>query len=193
MFLSACGSESTRSWKSASLVAPGWSPSHYQLSQSESERLQSEARKAREAGNREVCGAILQHPDGSLQLCFADNESKRAHSFLLSPASVQRMQLLAEKAGATIIGSFHSHPSSGPEPGKGDLDGASLGSLMMIHSVRSGETKLWLVIWQDGEKRAREVSLRVYSRRNRSASPLPPSRTNPTPPHPEADARTLAG
>ena len=35
----------------------------------------------------------------------------------------------------------------------------------------------------EGKKKAREVQLRVYSRRPRGASPLPPSRSEPIPEH----------
>ena len=172
-----CGSD----WRSQ--VANGWLNSDYRLSQHESDRLKREARLAQEEGNREVCGAILQRQDGTLELCFADNESIRAHTYTLSSKSVRRMQGLAKETNSAIIGSFHSHPSSDAQPGKGDLEHAGVHSLMMIHSVRTGQTKLWKVVLREDQKRAREVKLQVFARRLRSASPLQPSPLKPIPDH----------
>jgi proteasome lid subunit RPN8/RPN11 len=175
-----CGPGS-QGWKSQ--PHERWTDSNYQLSQYESMRLKQEARRAQQKGNREVCGAILQRADGSLELCFADNKSLHAHSYTLSSSSVRRMNRIAKLTYSTIIGSFHSHPSSGAQPGDGDLEGAGVLSLMLIHSVSTGETRLWKVVLREGKKKAREVQLRVYSRRPRGASPLPPSRSEPIPEH----------
>ena len=186
--LSSCSSSGTAEWRSKSNIASGWTASSWQLSQFETERLKRESRKAQRAGNREVCGAILQRPDGALELCFADNESRHAHSYLLSGESVQRMKEIAEATGATIIGSFHSHPSSSAVPGDGDLAGAREGNLLLIHSVRTGRTRLWQVIGAGAEKKAREVTLRVQGRRGRFASPLPPAPAPRRPDHLEDNA-----
>ena len=126
--------------------------SNYRLSQHESGRLKREARLAQENGNREVCGAILQRQDGTLELCFANNESIRAHTYSLSSKSVRQMQRIAKGTNSAIIGSFHSHPSSIAQPGRGDLQHAGIHSLMMIHSVRTGQTKLWKVVLREDQK-----------------------------------------
>lgn len=178
-FCLSCGSDGT--WRSQ--IAGGWAESNYKLSQQESARLKHEARLAKENGNREVCGAIFQRQDGSLELCFANNESVRAHTYLLSPKSVQRIQRLAKDTKSTVIGSFHSHPSSDAQPGEGDLKHAGIHSLMLIHSVRTNETKLWKVVLREDRKKAREVQLKVFARRPRSASPLAPSPSKPIPDH----------
>jgi hypothetical protein len=52
---------------------------------------------------------------------------------------------------------------------------------MLIHSVRTGETRLWRVVLREGRKQAREVELRVHARRTRGPSPLAPSRSEPIP------------
>jgi hypothetical protein len=54
---------------------------------------------------------------------------------------------------------------------------------MMIHSVRTGQTKLWKVVLREDQKKAREVQLQVFARRLRSASPLAPSPSKPIPDH----------
>ncbi len=174
-----CVSDGT--WRSQ--IASGWMDSNYRLSQHESDRLKREARLAQEDGNREVCGAILQRQDGTLELCFANNESIRAHTYTLSSKSVRRMQRIAKGTNSTIIGSFHSHPSSVAQPGRGDLKHAGVHSLMMIHSVRTGQTKLWKVVLREDQKKGREVQLQVFARRLRSASPLAPSPSKPIPDH----------
>lgn len=170
---SSCSS-SHESWHSE--LAHGWSDSSYRLSQQESTRFKTESRRAQKNGNREVCGAILKRPNGALNLCFADNESRQPHSFQLSSKSVRRMEQIARATNSLMIGSFHSHPSSDATPGSADLVHAGVHSLMLIHSIPTDRIRLWKVVLRDGEKKAREVQLQVIGQRSRGPSPLPPSR-----------------
>ena len=158
-------------------LAPGWLRSSYYLSQNESTLLRDEARSAQQDGNREVCGALVL-PAGetdAFQLIFADNESADAHSFELSLESLKRIRELARAQQADLVGSFHSHPTSDAAPGRGDLATAGVNSLILIHSVPTGQTRLWRVVLRGGEKKAREVQLTVLKRRTRGPSPLAPS------------------
>jgi proteasome lid subunit RPN8/RPN11 len=129
------------------------------------------------AGNREVCGTVLLNKDGTLALCFADNDSHRAHSFQISGESLRMMEELALRTNSTIIGSFHSHPSGIAEPGDADLQGEDVGKVILIHSCLTGRTRLWRIALENGSRTAVEVPLEVRSRRARSFSPLPPSRS----------------
>ncbi|MFP6866402.1 MAG: Mov34/MPN/PAD-1 family protein [Roseibacillus sp.] len=174
-----CGPGS-QGWKSQ--PHERWTDSNYQLSQHESMRLRQEARRAQQKGNREVCGAILQRADGSLELCFADNESLHAHSYTLSSSSVRRMNRIAKLTDSTIIGSFHSHPSSGAQPGDGDLEGAGVLSLMLIHSVRTGETRLWKVVLREGKRKPARSSCgsTPAARAGPRPSPLPTRSPSPS-------------
>lgn len=181
-----CGGNDA-AWRKQAATVSGWSHSGLQLPAHQTNRLKREARRAQRAGNREVCGAILQRDDQSLALCFADNESTHAHSYELSPQSVRRMKEIARATGSTIIGSFHSHPTGDARPGPEDLEAASLHSLMLIHSVRTGETKLWKVVSAEGRKRAKEIKLVVRGTRPRGPTPLPPSPSAPVPDHLEED------
>ncbi len=163
-------------WRRSNL-ARGWAESSYRLPYHEGVRFSREAREARHNGNREVCGAILRRPDGAgtLELIFADNESRHAHSYELSSRSVKRIRGIARTSKAEIIGAFHSHPTSDATPGRNDLTHAGLHSLLLIHSVPTGKTRLWQVVLRDGVKKAREVQLKVIGRRLRGPSPLAPS------------------
>ncbi len=165
-----------RDWGRSNL-AHGWTKSSYRLPLNESIRLKHEAHTARQNGNREVCGAILRcsDDDGTLALVFADNESRHAHSYELSPRSVKKVRGIAHARKARIIGSFHSHPTSDASPGKNDLTHAGVHSLLLIHSVPTGETCLWQVVMRDGAKKAREIQLDVIGQRLRGPSPLAPS------------------
>jgi len=162
---------------SRSHLAHGWAKSSYRLPLHESARFKREARAARHNGNREVCGAILRRSgdDGTLELIFADNESRHAHSYELSSRSVKRIRGIARTNKAEIIGAFHSHPTSDATPGRNDLTHAGAHSLLLIHSVPTGKTRLWQVVLRDGVKKAREVQLKVIGRRLRGPSPLAPS------------------
>jgi proteasome lid subunit RPN8/RPN11 len=163
-------------WRRSNL-ARGWAESSYRLPYHEGVRFSREARAARQNGNREVCGAILRRSDddGTLELVFADNESRHAHSYELSPRSVKRIRGIAHARKARIIGAFHSHPTSDATPGNNDLTHAGVHSLLLIHSVPTGQTRLWQVVLRDGAKKAREIQLDVIGRRLRGPSPLAPS------------------
>ncbi len=172
---------------------PQWVTSSYQLPLQENLRLKREARAATAEGNREVCGAILQHADDSrtLELFFVENASNRSHSYELSPRSVQRVRKAADNRDSKIIGSFHSHPSSDAAPSKSDITHAGVLSLLLIHSVPSGRTRLWQIVLRDSTKKAREVQLEVIGRRLRGPSPLNPSPRRPS--LPPVDSGTSAG
>ena len=160
-----------------------WVRSSYRPPQQESLRFRREARTASQDGNREVCGAILRDPggDGTLKLVFAENESNGSHSYELSNSSVKRIRNIARSLGSGVIGSFHSHPASDATPGHNDISHAGVLSLLLIHSVPTGRTRLWQVVLRDGTKKAREVQLEVIGRRLRGASPLTPSPTRTLP------------
>ena len=156
---------------------PKWVTSSYRLPFDENLRLKREARAAADEGDREVCGALFQPSgnDGILELFFVENASNRSHSYELSPRSVQRARKAADQKDARIIGSFHSHPTSDAAPGRSDITHAGVLSLLLIHSVPSGRTRLWQVVLRDGEKKAREIQIQVIGRRTRGPSPLIPS------------------
>jgi proteasome lid subunit RPN8/RPN11 len=164
-------------------LARGWARSSYRLPHHESVRFRHEARAAGQNGNREICGAILRRPGdaGTLELIFADNESRHAHSYELSLRSVKRIRRIAHTNKAEIIGAFHSHPTSDATPGRNDLTHAGVHSLLLIHSVPTGSTRLWQVVLREGAKKAREVQLEVIGRRLRGPSPLAPSPGRPLP------------
>lgn len=166
----------SRGWDRSHL-AHGWAKSSYRLPLHESVRFKREARAARQNGNREVCGAILRRSgdDGTLELVFTDNESRHAHSYELSPRSVKQVRDIAQARKARIIGAFHSHPTSDATPGNNDLTHAGVHSLILIHSVPTGRTRMWQVVMRDGAKKAREIQLDVIGRRLQGPSPLVPS------------------
>ena len=158
-------------------VVPGWFKSAYRLSEQQRTRLRDEAGSAQQDGNREVCGALILPFDGngSLELVFADNESRHAHTYELSAQSVRRMRELARVQQADLVGTFHSHPTGDATPGRGDLASAGVNSLILIHSVPTGQTRLWRVLLRGETKKAREVQLGIAGRRLRGPSPLAPS------------------
>lgn len=170
-------------------VAAGWRPSSYALSQTQTLKLSNESRAAKRNGEREVCGGLLLRSDGQLALCFTPNESPDPRSFMIAKSNLERMSELAANHEARLIGSFHSHPASDAMPGEDDLSGAGVNSLILIHSVRSGQTRLWQVVPHDHENVAVEVQLEVLGRRPRSASTLIPSRREQAQPHPAWDLR----
>ena len=176
---SAC--EHTRTYEDRPHLDPNWIKSSYQLPLEENLRLKREALSAAAEGNREICGAILQHADNNetLELFFAENASIQSHSFELSAPSIRRIRKVAKHQESSILGSFHSHPTSDATPGRNDINHAGVLSLLMIHSVKTGQTRLWQVVLRDGIKKAREIQLKVIGHRLRGPSPLTPSPREP--------------
>ena len=173
------------------ILVPGWFSSSYRLTQQENTRLRNEARSAQQDGNREICGALLlpSTDSGALELVFADNESQRSHSYEISARSVRLIRELARARESDLVGSFHSHPSSDAAPSRGDLAAAGVNSLILIHSVPTGQTRLWRVLLRGGKKKAREVQLAVMSRRLGGPLPMAPS-PGADSKHPFHDLRT---
>ena len=175
LLASAC--QQGTSYESRPYLDSRWVKSSYELPLRENLRLKKAALAASGKGHREVCGAILKGSDGNdtLSLFFVENASNRSHSYEFSPRSIQRIRQAADDCESAIIGAFHSHPSSDAAPGPGDLIHARVGSLLLIHSVPSGQTRLWRVIRREGVKKAREIQLQVIGHRPRGPSPLTPS------------------
>lgn len=171
--LSSCHPPET-SWNPQ--VATGWRASTYSLSQNQTLKLIEEATKAQKEGEREVCGGVFVRDDGQLSLCYTPNESPDPRSFIIAKDNLTRMSELAAAHDSRLVGSFHSHPISDAAPGQNDLSSAGVNSLILIHSVPSGQTRLWQVVIRDEKKVAQEVQLEVRGRRPRSASTMIPSR-----------------
>ncbi len=175
LLLAGCGHPTPS--RSTTAVNLRFADTKYVLPVPETDRFRAEARRAKQAGNREVCGALVRSGDGSLALCFADNDSHVPHSFQISHGSLSQMREVAGMTSAALVGSFHSHPSGIAVPGEADLQGEAVNNLMMIHSCLTGRIRLWKVAAVNGKREAIEIPLEVHARRARSASPLAPSKS----------------
>ena len=99
----------------------------------------------REAENdREICGVIV---DSSwmLELVRLPNRTQRRGGFRLLEEDWKPVAHSARRLGHRIVGSFHSHPAYLAKPGTGDIQGAEIGSLMLVIDCIGREAGLWRI------------------------------------------------
>ncbi len=103
-------------------------------------------RTAMRAGkrHREVCG-LLVRSGNRLQLIPVKNASRDLGSFLITPRNWVDALAAKHLHSNQVLGTYHSHPASPPEPGESDIAGSSERSLMLIYACTTRKAKLWLI------------------------------------------------
>ena len=104
-------------------------------------------RHASEAYPNECCGALIGTASDGAPLAIADvlplanvtDEGPRRR-FRVSPDDYRQSEAYAARAGADLVGFYHSHPDHPAEPSQYDLDHAWPNFSYVIVSVRAAET-----------------------------------------------------
>jgi len=139
----------------------------YSIPRRELRRLYQRAHRAQRKNQSEVAGALMLNDGHVLTLEFMRNRSDRPGHFELSRESLTELRREARREGRRVVGLFHSHPITEPEPGKNDLRDASVNSLMLIYDVCGRSAKLWRVRRKGGKKVAVEVPLSIETNTDR--------------------------
>jgi len=93
---------------------------------------------ARREAPRECCGLLIGTADRIVEAAPARNEAERATEYRIAPedhfAAVRRARI----RGLAVVGAYHSHPASPPEPSPRDLADAWPDFLYVIVSLAPG-------------------------------------------------------
>jgi proteasome lid subunit RPN8/RPN11 len=110
---------------------------------------------AREAAPAESCGLLLGLGDEILEALPARNIADQpASRFLIDPHDHIRGRREARARGLDVIGFYHSHPGSSPEPSARDLDEFTYpGHLYAIVSLRGEPAEVSLFRFEAGNFR----------------------------------------
>lgn len=92
-----------------------------------------------------------------LRLVPLTNKVKRPCGFAFYAREVRAAVRAAERAGAEVAGTFHSHPFSGITPGRSDCLNARGNSLMLIIDTFDRRIGLWRI--------SRRKAFRLWFRR----------------------------
>jgi len=95
---------------------------------------------ARADAPRECCGLLIGRPGEILRASPTRNARASATAFLVDPRDHFDALRLARAAGFAIVGAYHSHPSSEPEPSPRDIDEAVYDDFLhLIVGLREGD------------------------------------------------------
>jgi len=116
----------------------------------------------------EVCG-LLVAKHSEIELIPVRNSARKMGSFEMW-GHWQQISLRAANCSASrVVGSYHSHPWAGPEPGDSDIAGMTKkGSLMLIISVLPLECKLWRI---EGTKITPQILIASHKPHNPRSCP----------------------
>ena len=108
---------------------------NFTLPFNERRRLHERAYRAQQRDHSEVCGVVAADGNRVITLHFLINRSDRSRHFEIDRGDLRRLNRELRQSGQRFIGIFHSHVVGHPEPGPGDLSGASLSHLQLIYDV----------------------------------------------------------
>lgn len=91
----------------------------------------------------ECCGALIGPPGRVTRILALPNTTSEGprRRFLVGPDDYRRAEAAARKAGATLLGFYHSHPDHPAEPSEVDLAHAWPAFVYVIVSVREGRAR----------------------------------------------------
>jgi proteasome lid subunit RPN8/RPN11 len=114
--------------------------------------LDAIVRHARESAPEECCGLLLGRGDAIVEAIRARNVADDpATRFLIDPADHFAARRIARERGLEVVGFYHSHPSSPPEPSARDVAEFSYaGHLYAIVSLRGEPAEVGLFRLIDG-------------------------------------------
>jgi proteasome lid subunit RPN8/RPN11 len=120
----------------------------------------------------ECCGVLVGTPHAILEAVPSTNlADDRLRRFLLDPQVHIDARRRARRRGLAVVGFYHSHPHSAPQPSAADRDGATYRDcwyLIVRPLVDGCEMRLWAL---DGERFV-EIELEgIASQRPNSAPP----------------------
>lgn len=107
---------------------------------------------ARETAPLECCGLLIGTGDDSVEAVRARNIAEEpATRFLVDPEDHFRARRAARERGLEVVGFYHSHPGSAPEPSPRDLAEFSYpGHLYAIVSLRREPAEVSLFRFDGG-------------------------------------------
>jgi desampylase len=110
---------------------------------------------AREAAPKECCGFLLGRGDDIVEAVRARNVAgEPASGFLIDPADHFAAIREGRDRGLEVIGFYHSHPASAPDPSPRDIAEFSYpGHLYAIVSLQTGPAEIRLFRFEDGNFR----------------------------------------
>ena len=108
------------------------------------DREKKEASIVSRREDREICGLIVDN-GYFLELVRLKNKTRRIGGFSFYKNEVKEIEKAVQKIGNKIVGTFHSHIISAPEPGRGDIEGAEEGALMLIIDAEEETSMLWRI------------------------------------------------
>lgn len=108
---------------------------------------------AREAAPAECCGVLLGRPGAIIDAVRTRNAAdETTRRFLIDPLDHFAAIRAARLRGLEVVGFYHSHPASAPEPSARDVDEFSYpGHLYAIVSLQSEPPEIRLFRFTDGK------------------------------------------
>jgi len=100
---------------------------------------------AREEAPRECCGLLVGRGDTVDRIVRAKNLDECSTRYLIDPRDHFSAIHAARLEGREVIGAYHSHPSSAPEPSQADIEEANSGPdfLYVIVSLVGEEVRAY--------------------------------------------------
>ena len=133
----------------------------FTLAAGEQRKLYRRAYRAQRIDQSEVCGLLIGNCGGRLKLCFLLNRSKQAGHWQLRISDIRMIRKTIRLRKKRVVGTFHSHPISEAVPGRGDVRGVPLNSLMLIYDVCGRRSRLWRIVKSGRRREAKEVPLAI--------------------------------
>ena len=94
---------------------------------------------ARDAAPAECCGLLVGSPSVIMSAVPARNLADSPSRFLIDPQDHIRARRIARAAGLDVVGFYHSHPRSAPEPSPADVAEASYPNHLYLIVGLAGE------------------------------------------------------
>jgi len=106
---------------------------------------------------KEICGFLIDN-GYFLSMVQVRNKEKLIGKSAFYVSEVRRLVKAVKVLGCEIVGTFHSHPMSGANLSKGDIDSSEDDDLVLIISTPKKEEKLWYI---NKNKGSREIKFEL--------------------------------
>jgi proteasome lid subunit RPN8/RPN11 len=116
---------------------------------------------ARETQPAECCGILLGSPDDIVRAVRATNLSADPSRYEIDPRDHIAARREARASGEQIVGFYHSHPHSAPDPSETDLSEATYHDALYL--IVGCEHRDWAArLFRFGVAAATQVELSIY-------------------------------